>query len=103
MEVIQISRELEEKIRQAGTVEEVIQACAEEGIQVTKEQLEAGLMPESEGGLSEDMLDNISGGGIYNIVRRIISYYRVCSKKLQDIRNILLIDITNHFLRCIQE
>ena len=76
MEVIQISQELEEKIRQAETVEEVVQACTEEGIQITKEQLEAGLLPESEGELSEDMLDNVSGGGIFSLVRRIISYYR---------------------------
>lgn len=76
MENIQISPELEEKIRNAETVDEVIRACAEEGIQVTKEQLETGLMPESEGELIEDMLDNVSGGGIFSFVGRIISYYR---------------------------
>lgn len=76
MEDIQISQELEEKVRNAETVEEVVQACAEAGIQVTKEQLEAELLPETEGELSEDMLDNVSGGGIFSFVRRIISYYR---------------------------
>lgn len=73
MEELQISQELEEKIQQAETAEEVIQACAEAGIQVTKEQLEGNALPEAESELSEDMLDTISGGGIFS---RIISYYR---------------------------
>lgn len=76
MENTQISQELEEKIRNAETVEEVVQVCTEAGIQVTKEQLEAELLPQTEGELSEDMLDNVSGGGIFSLVRRIISYYR---------------------------
>lgn len=76
MEVIQISQELEEKIRQAETVEEVVQACTEEGIQITKEQLEAGLLPESEGELSEDMLDNVSGGSIVRLAYKIVSIFR---------------------------
>lgn len=76
MDEMQISPELEKKIQQAETVEEVVQACAEEGIQVTKAQLEAEMLPEIDGELSEDMLDNVSGGGIFRIIRTIVSIYR---------------------------
>ena len=76
MEEILISKELEGKIQQAETLEDIIQACAEEGIQVTKEQLKAAMMPESDGELTEDMLDNVSGGGLFGFVRKIINTYR---------------------------
>lgn len=75
MENICISPELEEKIRQSENLEEVAQVCVDAGIQVTKEQLEAEMMPEVDGELSEEMLDNVSGGGIIRIVRAIINIF----------------------------
>lgn len=76
MEDIQISNSLDEKIQQAETLEEVIEACAAEGIEVTKEQLEAAMLPNTNGELNEDMLDAVSGGGFLSTVRRIIQNYR---------------------------
>lgn len=81
MEEILISKEFEEKIQQAKTLEDVVQACAEEGIQVTKEQLEGAMLPESDGELTEDMLDNVSGGGLFSLVRKIINTYRAINYK----------------------
>lgn len=62
MEVIQTSQKLEEKIKAAETLEDVVNICSEEGIAVTKEQLEAALAQTEGGELSEDVLDNVSGG-----------------------------------------
>ncbi len=73
---ITISQEVQERIAAATNLDEVVQICTADGIAVTKEQLEAGLLPESEAELDEDMLNNVSGGGIFNLIRRIISYYR---------------------------
>lgn len=57
---MEISKELEAKIQQADSVEDVVQVCAEAGIAVTKEQLLAADLPEGE--LDENALDLVSGG-----------------------------------------
>lgn len=62
MEANMISKALEEKIKAAETLEDVVKACAEEGIEVTREQLEAGLAQTEGGELSENALDKVSGG-----------------------------------------
>lgn len=67
---------LEQKLKNAGSLDEVVKACAEEGITVTKEQLEASLSSDPEGELSAEALDNVSGGGILDWIRRFIRYSR---------------------------
>lgn len=66
-----IQERLEEKLKNAASLDEAIQACAEEGITVTKEQLEAVLSPDPEGELNEEALDNVSGG-VIDWTRRIL-------------------------------
>ena len=65
METI-ITQELEEKIANAVNLEEVIQACKAEGIEITKEQLEA-VYARQGGELDENALDNVAGGVIIPI------------------------------------
>jgi len=58
-----ISKELEEKIVNAESLDEIVALCAAEGIQVTKEQLEAELaMRSKDGELDENDLDAVAGG-----------------------------------------
>lgn len=63
MNEIIITEELEAKLAAAESLEEVVKACAEEGIEITLEQLEAAIarIPQ-EGELTEDTLDNVAGG-----------------------------------------
>lgn len=71
-----ISSALEEKIQKAESLDEVVQICTEEGITVTKEQLEAMLSSDSEndGELSAETLDNVSGGGFFFWLRGRIRF-----------------------------
>lgn len=72
----EIQERLEEKLKNAASLDEAIQMCAEEGITVTKEQLEAVLSPELDGELNEEALDNVSGGGFLDWIRRLFRYNR---------------------------
>lgn len=73
-----VQERMEEKLQKAESMDEVVQLCAEEGITVTKEQLEAMLSSESEneGELSAETLDNVSGGGLLSRIRKYIRYSR---------------------------
>ena len=62
MEHNQISPELQAKISDAESLEDVVRICAEEGITVSKEQLEALEASTADGELSEDALDSVAGG-----------------------------------------
>lgn len=64
---------LEQKLKNAESLDEVVQACAEEGITLTKEQLEASLSSDPEGELSAEALDNVSGGGLFDWICKILS------------------------------
>ena len=76
MEEMVISSALEEKLKNAESLDEVVQACAEEGIAITKEQLESPLPSGPEGELSAEALDNVSGGGLLDWIRRFIQRSR---------------------------
>lgn len=71
MAEMEISCALQEKLEKAESLDEVIQACTEEGITVTKEQLEIMLSSDSENEceLSAEALDNVSGGGFFSWLR----------------------------------
>ena len=64
MEHNQMSPELQAKISDAESLEDVLRICAEEGISISKEQLEALEASTADGELSEDALDAVSGGGL---------------------------------------
>lgn len=60
-----MSEALEAKLEAAQTMEDVIKAFAEEGIEVTREQLEEALrqyQASESGELSEETLDAVAGG-----------------------------------------
>ena len=57
-----LTPELEEKIKNAESLDEVVKVCAEEGVEVTKEELEAVLSQLENTELDENALDDVSGG-----------------------------------------
>lgn len=62
MDQIVISDSLKAKLDTAETMDEVVRVCAEEGIEVTKEQLEAAAAMDGE--LTEGDLDSVNGGAL---------------------------------------
>lgn len=62
MEHNQMSPELQAKLDSAESLEDVVRACAEEGITISKEQLEALEASTADGELNEDALDGVAGG-----------------------------------------
>lgn len=56
--------ELEAKLDSAQTLDDVVRICAEAGIPVSREQLEAIDMAAADGELNEDALDAIGGGSL---------------------------------------
>ena len=70
-----ISEALEAKLEAAQTTEDVVKAFAEEGIEVTREQLEEALrqyQASESGELSAETLDAVAGGiNLWDILRRL--------------------------------
>ena len=64
MEEFEVSEELKEKLGKAESLDEVVKVLAEEGLEVTKEELEAALTQGEKGELSEEALSAVSGGRI---------------------------------------
>ena len=67
---MEISQELESKIRQAETLDDVVRICTDAGIDVTREQLQAADMPDGE--LDENALDLVSGGSVLGAVALMV-------------------------------
>ena len=65
---MELNDEIREKISSAASVDEVVRICAEAGIPVTKEQLEASDTTGAEGELSEEALDAVSGGSLIGLI-----------------------------------
>ena len=63
-----MNKELEEKINKAESLDDVVNACAEHGFHVTKEQLEKAIEMAEKEDLSEEDLDDVSGGFFFTIV-----------------------------------
>lgn len=64
MEEFEITEELKEKLGKAESLDEVVKVLAEEGLEVTKEELETALAQGENGELSEEALASVSGGRI---------------------------------------
>ena len=62
IEEFEVSEELKEKLGKAESLDEVVKILAEEGLEVTKEELEAALAQGENGELSEEALSAVSGG-----------------------------------------
>lgn len=65
---MELNDEIRAKISNAASVDEVVRICAEAGIPVTKEQLEASDTTGAEGELSEEALDAVSGGSVIGLI-----------------------------------
>lgn len=63
-----MNKELEEKINKAETLSDVVNACAEHGFNVTEKQLEKAIEMANKENLSEEDLDDVSGGFFFAIV-----------------------------------
>lgn len=63
-----LNKELEEKINKAETLADVVNACAEHGFNVTEEQLEKAIEMADKEELSEQDLDEVSGGFFFAII-----------------------------------
>lgn len=71
-----MSAALAERLRNAESTDEVVQACAEAGIPITKEQLEGPVSVSPDGELSEDALLQVSGGVTIDWIRIIWQHFR---------------------------
>ena len=66
---MELNDEIRAKISNAASMDEVVRICAEAGIPVTKEQLEASdNTTGAEGELSEEALDAVSGGSLIGLI-----------------------------------
>ena len=75
MEQFEVSEELKEKLGKAESLDEVVKILTEEGLEVTKEELEAALAQGENGELSEEALSAVSGGINWRRIVTIIRYY----------------------------
>lgn len=68
--MLNLEKELEEKIANAQSEEELLNILAEAGISTTLEELRAAVSADGE--LDEAALDNVSGGGaLWTVIRKI--------------------------------
>lgn len=63
-----LNKELEEKINKAENLADVVNACAEYGYNVTEEQLEKAIEMTEKEELSENDLEDVTGGFFFAIV-----------------------------------
>lgn len=80
MEEFEVSEELKEKLGKAESLDEVVKVLAEEGLAVTKEELEAALAQGENGELSEEALAAVSGGRIN--WRAVVKVFRYITRPL---------------------
>ncbi|MBQ6999498.1 MAG: hypothetical protein IJN67_00455 [Oscillospiraceae bacterium] len=79
-----ITPDLEEKIKGAETLDDLAKVCAEAGIDVTKEQLEAELAKEESDELDETALDDVAGGA--SVLRLALGAIVVIWKKVYSVK-----------------
>ena len=80
MEEFEVSEELKEKLGKAENLDEVVKILTEEGLEVTKEELEAALAQGENGELSEEALSAVSGGRIN--WRAVVKVFRYITRPL---------------------
>ena len=80
IEEFEVSEELKEKLGKAESLDEVVKVLAEEGLAVTKEELETALAQGENGELSEEALAAVSGGRIN--WRAVVKVFRYITRPL---------------------
>lgn len=74
IEALSENKEFVEKVSEAKSVDEIIKAFAEEGVDVTEEDLKAVAQLGGENGeIDEAALDTVSGGGYFRALWSVIS------------------------------
>lgn len=68
-----LNKDLEEKINKAETLTDVVNTCAEHGFNVTEEQLEKAIEMADKEVLSEEDLDEVSGGIFIAVIAACIA------------------------------
>ena len=79
---MELNKELLTKAKAAKTAEELLTLAKENGIEMTAEEAQkifAQLHPQT-GELSDDELDNVSGGGCHNGGRLVVSAMHYCDE-----------------------
>lgn len=79
-----ITPELEEKIKGAETLDDLVKVCTEAGVEVTKEQLEAELAKTENDELDENALDDVAGG--VSVFRLALGAVVVIWKKVYSVK-----------------
>lgn len=79
---MEMNKELIAKAKESKTPEELIALAKESGEEITEESAKAyfDLLNPKTGELSDDELDNVSGGGCYNGDRLVISVMHYCDE-----------------------
>ena len=79
---MKMNNELIAKAKEAKTAEELMALAKESGEEITEESAKAyfDLLNPKTGELSDDELDNVSGGGCYNGDRLVISVMHYCDE-----------------------
>lgn len=67
-----LTRELEEQLSAAKSLEDMVKICTDAGIPITKEQLKAAALPDTHEELTEEELDAVSGGSMYYAFRQLL-------------------------------
>ena len=84
MSQFEVSEALKEKLDKAETLDEVLLACNEEGVEITKEDLEAAAGAATSAQLTESDLDNVTGGYAalaFAVAIAIYAYWKYSRRK----------------------
>ena len=79
---MELNKELLAKAKNAKTPEELIALAKENGTEMTEESAEAyyNLLHPQNGEVSDDELDNVSGGGCHNGGKLVVSVMHYCDE-----------------------
>jgi len=79
---MKLNKELLTKAKAAKTAEEIMALAKENGMELTEESAKAylDLLHPQTGELSDDELDNVSGGGCHNGGRLVVSAMHYCDE-----------------------
>lgn len=83
MAIYELTEALKEKLEKAQTLEEMVLAFNEEGIEITKEQLEEIKTKDVSEVLDEDDLDSVTGGSRVGVIMFIVRH-GIYIKRLVD-------------------
>ena len=82
MSQFEVSEALKEKLDKAETLDEVLLACNEEGVEITKGDLEAAADAATSDQLTESDLENVAGGcAVVAVAIAIYAYWKFSRRR----------------------